>query len=209
MEFILSPAETRVLGCLLEKQATTPDLYPLTLNYLTGACNQKTSREPVMALEEAEVAAAIVSLRKKNLAIENKMHDSRVMKYSHNLGHLGSFTAKEQAALCLLLLRGAQTTGEIKGRSERMAQFESVPDAEAVLTGLGDKSCGAMVARLPRRSGEKEARWAQLLSGPLDLAAEAEAPAPKAGLSERVAALEAEVAALKEALQKLSLPPAP
>jgi len=198
----LSPLEARVLGCLLEKQVLTPDAYPLTLNYLVGACGQKTSREPVMEPQEAEVAAALVALRKKNLAIENKMHDSRVLKYSHNLAHLGAFTSKEQAALCLLLLRGPQTGGEIRGRSGRLADFESVADCESTLAALAEKSCGALAERLPRGAGEKEARWRELMSGPP--AAAPAATAPKAALESRVAALESQVLALKEQLQRLS-----
>jgi uncharacterized protein YceH (UPF0502 family) len=204
----LNPTEARVLGCLLEKQVLTPDAYPLTLNYLVGACNQKTSREPVMELGEAEVALALVSLRKKNLAVENKMHDSRALKYSHNLLSLGSFTSKEQAALCLLLLRGPQTSGEIRTRSGRLADFESVADADAVLQGLTEKSCGPLVAKLARRSGEKEYRWCQLMSGPAE-SFEAPPEPAKASLEARVAALEAQIQGLKEAIQKLSVPPAP
>lgn len=205
----LNPAEARVLGSLLEKQVLTPDAYPLTLNYLVGACNQKTSREPVMQLEEAEVAAALVSLRKKMLAIENKIHDSRVLKYSHNILHLGSFTSKEQAALCLLLLRGPQTAGEIKSRSGRLADFESVGDTESALQSLAEKSCGPLAVKLPRRPGEKEARWSQLLTGPVEAGGPDSPVIQPGGLSARVTALEAEVAALKLQIQKLSLPPAP
>jgi uncharacterized protein YceH (UPF0502 family) len=204
----LNPNEVRVLGALLEKQVLTPDVYPLTLNYLVGACNQKTSREPVMELEESEVAAAILGLRKKNLAVENKMHDSRVLKYSHNLAHWGAFTSKEQAALCLLLLRGPQTSGEIRGRAERMASFESVADVEAILQALSEKSCGALVLKLDRRSGEKEPRWTQLMS-PLEESAIIKPSAQSSSLAERVSALERQFAELKEIIQKLSAPPAP
>ena len=208
----LSPVEARVLGCLLEKQVLTPDAYPLTLNYLVGACNQKTSREPVMELGEVEVALALVSLRKKNLAVENKMHDSRVLKYSHHILSLGSFSSKEQAALCLLLLRGPQTSGEIRTRSGRLAEFESVADADSVMLGLTEKSLGdspgPLVAKLARRAGEKEPRWCQLMSGPVESQESAASPAPQ-GLEARVAALEAQIQGLKEAMQKLSEPPAP
>jgi uncharacterized protein YceH (UPF0502 family) len=205
---ILDSAEARVLGSLLEKQAVTPEYYPLTLNYLVGACNQKTSREPVMELSEGEVGAAILGLRKKMLVVENKMHDSRVLKYSHNLGSLGAFTSKEQAALCLLLLRGAQTGGEIRGRSGRMVEFESVADAEAALQSLAEKSCGALAARLPRRSGEKEQRWKELLTGAAEaMPAESEGAPPKSTLESRVQALEREVLALRQALQMLGAAP--
>jgi uncharacterized protein YceH (UPF0502 family) len=205
---ILNAAEARVLGCLLEKQATTPEYYPLTLNYLVGACNQKTSREPVMELEEGEVSQALLGLRKRMLAVENKMHDSRVLKYSHNLGSLGAFSTKEQAALCLLLLRGPQTGGEIRGRSGRMAEFESVADAEAALASLAEKPSGPLAQRLPRRSGEKEARWKELMTGPAVAAPEESgASEPKRSLEGRVAALETQVQAIQEALQRLAAPP--
>jgi len=201
----LNAAEARVLGSLLEKQALTPDAYPLTLNYLVGACNQKTSREPVMELAESEVAQALVGLRKQMLAVENKLHDSRVLKYSHNLLSLGSFTSKEQAALCLLLLRGPQTSGEIRTRSGRLAEFESVADCEAALLSLGEKSCGPLAVRLARRPGEKEARWRECMSPAGEEAPSTVAAAPqRAGLEARVSALEAQVNQLKEQLQRLS-----
>lgn len=206
LEITLNALEARVLGALLEKQVLTPDSYPLSLNYLVGACNQKTSREPVMELDEEEVAAAILGLRKKHLAVEMKTAESRVLKYSHNLPSLGAFSAKEQAALCLLLLRGPQTAGEIRGRAERLAEFASLEDAEAALIALSEKSCGALAGRLARRPGTKETRWAQLLGGPIEEGA-ADAPLPRpAPLEARVAALEAEVSALKQELDRLRNP---
>lgn len=212
LEITLDAAEARVLGALLEKQVLTPDAYPLTLNYLTNACNQKTSREPVTNLGDAEVAQAIVGLRRKGLAIEMKTAEGRVLKYSHNLPKLAALSAKEQAALCLLLLRGPQTSGEIKGRSERLAEFASIEDVESTLAALTQKSCGSLAARLPRRPGTKEQRWVQLLTGQPAEGAEAPVPRPVsdvAALETRVAALEAEVGVLKQALLDLSHKPQP
>jgi uncharacterized protein YceH (UPF0502 family) len=201
---VLNAVEARVLGSLMEKQVLTPDVYPMTLRGLTVACNQKTSREPVMELADDEVQAALKSLMAKGLAHERYTIEGRVLKYSHNSAALGAFNTHEHAVLCLLLLRGPQTAGELRGRSERLAEFESVPAVEATLLLLAGRAEAPLVKRLPRLPGSKEARWAQLLTGEPEAATAGPEAAPAPGtLAERVAALEAKVAALEAELAAL------
>ena len=207
----LSPVETRVLGCLLEKERTTPETYPLTLNALIAACNQSTNRDPVMNLGDREVADALDELRRQKLATVIFGAGSRVQKYRHILADIYQLSPQEFALLCVLLLRGPQTAGELRMRSERMAQFASLADAENVLEGLtaGDEPLARL---LPARPGQKERRYVQLLSGePVENAAEPAADwsaretadAPRVGLLPRVEVLEREVEGLRAEIAAL------
>ena len=160
----LTPIETRVLGCLLEKERTTPDSYPLTLNSLFLACNQSTNRDPVMTLGEREIEEALDGLRQKKLATVIFGGGSRVQKYRHILPDTFNFSPQEYALLCVLLLRGPQTLGELRGRTERLASFPALADVENALASLGEGS-EPFVRLLPTRPGQKEGRYVQLLSG--------------------------------------------
>lgn len=201
----LNEIEARVLGCLIEKSLTTPELYPLTLNSLVAACNQKSSREPVMSLEEPVVAQGLHSLIEKTLA--GRLHEpgARVPKFMHHAEHLiGGTDQKQIAVLGLLFLRGPQTSGELKTRSERMAQFGSPAEVETLLQEFAARPEPA-VAKLPKGPGQKESRWRQLFTGRDAAAGTAAAtplaPSPVAGptVLERIAELERRVAALEAA----------
>lgn len=170
MEFQLDPVETRVLGSLIEKEITTPEYYPLSLNALVNACNQKSSRDPVMQLDDVAVHEALNRLEDLDLA--GRVHDSRVIKFEHRARQLLDLRRPEIAILCLLLLRGPQTSGELRNRSERLYNFDDIPSVLSILekmsrpqTGPEEKPRPALVTQLPRRSGEKESRFAHLLSG--------------------------------------------
>jgi len=202
----LSPVEVRVLGSLIEKEATTPEYYPLSLNALVNACNQKNNREPVLQLTEDEVRPALHRLQDQGLAAA--VHDSRVTKYEHHLQEVFNLTRGETGVLCVLLLRGAQTPGELRGRTERMHRFEEAGDVLAVLDKLAQRD-PALIMALPRQPGSREIRYAHLLSGQPDLAAlaggavEAAAPTGTSPEADRLAQLEAEVAALREQIAEL------
>ena len=215
----LTAAEARVLGCLLEKQRTTPEQYPLTLNALRLACNQSTNRDPVAAYDEGTVREAAQSLGRRRLARLTTGHGGRVAKYRHLLREETSLGDDQLAVLCVLLLRGPQTPGELKGRTERLHPF---PDLGAVEDTIERLIAEGLVVRLERRPGQKEQRYMHLLSSDLDEAeqpvatAHAEAPpaappvpsppppaAPDPGLEARVSALEAEVRELREKLADL------
>lgn len=207
MNIVLNPAEARVLGSLIEKDITTPDYYPLSLNALINACNQKNNREPVTNFDEETVRLALRNLSDKRLAGTASGADSRVTKYEHRLQEVFNFTRPETAILCVLLLRGPQTPGELRGRTERMHRFE---DLDEVLSGLQQlmRREPPLAKALGRRPGTKEIRYAHLLSGDVEAW---EPPAEMASLSpgsadaeriiqleEKVAALQAEVAELKQ-----------
>ncbi|MBT1073174.1 YceH family protein [Pelotalea chapellei] len=208
MEIVLDPIEARVLGCLIEKEMTTPEYYPLSLNALTNACNQKSNREPVMALEEVAVVRALDGLRFKQLAVLSA-DGGRVPKYRHILSEKLQLVPAELAPLCELLVRGPQTVGELRGRCERMHAFADASAVEDVLTELMDRE-QPMITRLARQPGRKECRYAHLLCGPADVADEDHTPAPEAARvrvmaeNERIARLEEEVAALREEVAGLS-----
>ena len=201
-ELRLNRVEVRVLGALLEKEAATPDYYPLSLNALCAACNQKSNREPVMSLEEDSVLAALDSLRAKGLALVISGADHRVPKYAHRLGEVFNFDRREQGVLCLLMLRGAQTAGELRGRTERLYAFDDLAGVEATLHRLMERT-PPLVAKLARQAGEKEPRFAHLLAGEVEVAgppaALAERPSP---LEERITRLEAEVAELRRQFEE-------
>jgi hypothetical protein len=169
---VLTQAEARVLGALVEKEITTPEYYPLSLNALMNACNQRSNREPVMSLDEEEVRQAVHGLEAKNLAGTARA-DGRVAKYEHRMGEVFNFTRAETALVCVLLLRGPQTPGELRGRTERLHSFDELSDVLAGLQKLMDRE-PALAVLLPRQPGAREARYAQLLTGPVDVAAMAQ-----------------------------------
>ncbi len=192
--------EARVLGALIEKEATTPEYYPLSLNALVNACNQKSNRSPVVDYDEDAVAGAIERLRTQRFAAVI-IGGSRVHKYAQRLSETLNLGRREMAALCVLLLRGPQTLGEIKDRSERIFAFTDLEETERVLEKLVQWPAGPLVKKLPRLPGHKEARYVHLMSG--DVAVEAAAPEPVMASGGRMGQLEAEVAALRAELAEL------
>ena len=208
-EIQLSEVAARVLGALVEKEITTPEYYPLSLNALVNACNQKSNREPVMNLDEEAVTAALRSLSVLELAGAADTNDSRVRKYEHRLGEAYNFTRPEIAVLCVLLLRGAQTPGELRGRGERLHHFEELSDVQAALQKLMARE-PALVKVLARQPGTKESRYMHLMSGDMEVAPVEDAREHVRGSSaaesldrESIAQLEAEVAALKNEIAEL------
>jgi uncharacterized protein len=210
MHIVLSNVETRVLGALVEKDITTPDYYPLSLNALVNACNQKNNRDPVMNLDEGAVRDALNGLHDDGLAGPASGADSRVTKYEHRLQEVFNFSRGETAVLCVLLLRGPQTPGELRGRTERMHRFEDLDAVQSSLQHLMQRD-PPLVAVLPRQPGTKESRYAHLFSGEVDVAEIsvsriASSPDSSFGdgrvgrLEEAVAALQNEVAELKQQL---------
>lgn len=209
MEITLNSTEVRVLGCLIEKELITPDGYPLSLVALTAACNQKSSREPVMNLNEATVLDSVNTLMKKHLLRERGGASSRVSKYAHRLsGHVDpadDFSQRERAILGLLMLRGPQTLGELRTRSGRMYDFQDLEEVEATLLDLATRKDGPFTAEIPRQPGQRERRFMHLLSGdkiPEHVAASDDKPFGDE-TSERVTALEDEVSLLKNELREL------
>ena len=212
----LNAAEARIIGCLIEKSIVTPDQYPLTLNGLTNACNQKSSREPVMNLKPGEVQQTIRQLEAKHLVRIDENFKSRVEKYSQRFCNTRysniQFDDAERAIVCLLLLRGPQTPGELRARSGRLHTFADNDAVVVALNGLIQRESGAMVVKLPRMPGRKDSEYMHLFSGEVDIekyAARAGAARPASGggerasvaeLAERVSRLESELAALKERL---------
>ena len=205
----LSDVEARVLGSLVEKQVTTPEYYPLTLNSLTLACNQKNNRTPVTSYDETTVAQALETLREKNLAYVFYGSTSRVPKYKHVLPEVMHLSAPELALICVLLLRGPQTTGELATRAFRLHEFSGLEEVESTLNSLISREPDPLVRRLPRQPGQKEARFAHLLSGEPKIEAFAEAETSsstgrrKSGDSERFEKLELEVVTLTMEVRKL------
>jgi uncharacterized protein YceH (UPF0502 family) len=200
MDILLNDIETRVLGALMEKEITTPDYYPLSLNALINACNQKSSRYPVMELGEDEVRKALDSLAQKRLAGPVSSADSRVAKFEHRLPEVFNFDRREAAVLCVLLLRGAQTPGELRGRTERMYRFEELADVQSTLQRLMQRD-PPLVKMFRRQPGTKEARCGHLFSGDVQEAEPAmthETAPVNATAGERIARLEAEVALLNQ-----------
>jgi uncharacterized protein len=196
MDWQLDATEARVLGALLEKEITTPDYYPLSTNALVNACNQKSNREPVVTYDDGTVEDALDRLREKGLALR-VTGDSRVPKHEQRFNEKFNLGRREAALLCVLMLRGPQTVGELRGRSERLYTFDDLEAVEATLSRLAEME---FVKKLPRRTGYKEQRWAQLLAGDVDEAGEAPVAVTEKGSSDRdrIARLEAEVAALRE-----------
>jgi uncharacterized protein len=206
---ILTDVEARVLGALIEKQITTPEYYPLTLNALTLACNQKNNRNPVTSYDEQTVADAVESLRVKNLAYVFYGSNSRVPKYKHVVPEIFHLSHSELSLMCLLMLRGPQTPGELHSRSGRMFDFKGLEDVEETINSLIAKDPEPLVVRLPRQPGQKETRFAQLLTGEIDIEAMAETAVsrdnagPRQASGERIAQLEQEVSRLSAEMQDL------
>ena len=200
----INQTEARILGSLVEKQLTTPEYYPLTLNALTAACNQKSNRDPVMALSESDILAAIDSLRDKNLVYLYYGSTSRTVKYKHMMQQVYELEPPTLAIITLLLLRGPQTAGELRGRSDRLHEFASIAEVQESLDELASRP-EPLVQKLSRQPGQKESRYAHLLSGPVDeaaLAAETQAPAQTSSGS-RIDELESRVAELSRGLDEL------
>ncbi len=165
MDVILNPEETRVLGSLIEKQITTPDYYPPTLNALMHACNQKSNRDPVVSYDETTVLRILDGLREKKLIRAVSMADSRVAKYRQIFTDTANLTDQELGILCVLMLRGFQTAGELRGRTDRLCSFSNLEEVEKTLQRMREKKEGCWVTQLPRQPGFKESRWAHLLGG--------------------------------------------
>lgn len=206
-ELILTQLEGRVLGVLIEKQRAVPDTYPLSLNALHAGCNQKTSREPVLDATENELLVAIEGLRANDLVIESS--GGRVTRYAHNAERVLHLPSQAVAIVAVLLLRGPQTAAELRANCERLHRFVDTSAVEGFLEELAARATGALVLELPRQPGTRETRWVQTLTGvpPLELvqtgAEAATRDTANPGLATRVAALEAEVAALKEAQARI------
>ncbi|GLI38303.1 DUF480 domain-containing protein [Geobacter hydrogenophilus] len=207
METVLNPCEIRVLGCLVEKELATPEYYPLTLNALTAACNQKSNRDPVMTLEEADVVRALDSLRMKGFARQSA-EGVRAMKYCHCLAEKFLLEPPDLAVLAELLVRGPQTVGELRTRAERMRPFADLAAVEEVLRMLMERE-ESLVTRLPRQPGRKEQRYAHLLAGAPEAEGEESAAPPEGARlqvqaeNERIARLEEEVPALRAEVAEL------
>ena len=216
MSLQLTAVETRVLGSLIEKDITTPDYYPLSVNALTNACNQKNNRDPVMTLDEPSVRGALASLQEKRLAGPASGADSRVPKFEHRLQEVFNFDRREIALVCVLLLRGPQTPGELRSRTDRIYHFEGIDDVVAALDRLAQRE-PPLARALPRQPGTKESRYTHLFSGePLGSDAAGTANAvrvlspehpmsrqPEASAADRIAQLEQEVARLRQELAEV------
>ena len=218
MDIELSPYEARVIGCLIEKEITTPEQYPLSLNALTNACNQKSNRDPVLDLDEASVQQTVDALSKKRLVMAKTGYGSRVTKYQHRFCNTEfaslQFSPQERGIICVLLLRGAQTPGELRTRTQRLCEFSDVQEVEAVLEQLMARDDGPLVMRLPREAGKREARYRHCFSAATQ---ELDNPAPTAGapapesidserldrLEQRVNELQTEIEQLKDAMAAL------
>jgi hypothetical protein len=205
VNIILNAAECRVLGALVEKDITTPDYYPLSLNALVNACNQKNNREPVTSFDEETVRLALRNLSEKQLAGMARGADGRVAKYEHHLQEVFNFTRQETALVCVLLLRGPQTPGELRGRTERMYEFEHLDDVLAGLQQLMRRE-PPLAKALGRRPGTKEIRYAHLLSGDVEAwepSAEAASFSGPSDDNERMAHLEEQVATLQNEVAEM------
>lgn len=209
MEAVLSDVEVRIAGSLVEKQVTTPDYYPLTLNALINACNQLSNRDPVVRYDEQTVAVALDSLRARNLVYVFYGSESRVPKYKHMMREKYELSPAELAVMCVLMLRGPQTVGEVRGRTGRLHEFADLSEVESVLDGLARRD-EPLVAKLPRQTGRKDARYAQLLSGPPSVedaeAADSGASAQtltRGTSADRIARLETEVESLRSEMSDL------
>jgi uncharacterized protein YceH (UPF0502 family) len=206
----LSPLEARVIGCLIEKQITTADQYPLSLNALVNACNQKSNRDPILDLDEGAVQQVLDGLSKKHLILEKSGFGSRVPKYQHRFCNTEFSSLKldpqELAIVCELLVRGPQTPGELRTRASRMAPFGETTDVEAALTRLAGRPDGPYVVKLTREPNRRDSRWAHLFSGPVTDTPEISPPEvsfPASINDERLAKLEQEVAAMRAELDDL------
>lgn len=201
---VLGFLEARILGVLMEKEKTTPDAYPLTLNSLTAGCNQKSSRDPVIDVSDSEVQAALEELRGRTLIIETYGASGRVLRYAHNFARVFALPQPAAALLAILVLRGAQTVSELRANCERLYRFDDSSSVEAFLDELAARSSGALTARLPKQAGSREHRWVHLLCGEAPVSEASGRSDEKAAsyreLEERVARLERQVAELQAGL---------
>lgn len=213
MDSTLNPVEIRVLGSLIEKQLSTPDYYPLSLNALVNACNQLSNREPVVSYDEDTVLKALDSLRKKGLARAISGPDMRVPKYAHAVEDFFNLAIQEVAVLCILMLRGIQTLGEIRGRSGRLYEFTDLSEVELTIQGLTERQPQALVVKLARQPGTKESRYSHLLGGMVEVeklpekapeVKQVEVLALNTNENERIEKLEKEVQDLREQIAVLS-----
>ncbi len=208
MDILLSDVEVRILGCLIEKESTTPDYYPLTLNALTNACNQKSNRDPVVSYEDTTVVRGLDSLQSNGFIEKIYKADSRVPKYRHIFDEKLKLSREKVAVMCILMLRGPQTTGEVRGRSERINRFDNLNEVEDVLNDLMSSE-GPMIVKLPRQAGRKERRYMHLLSGEpeikeLDLSAPEEVATRQVRAeNERIEKLEDELSGLRKEFNEL------
>ena len=212
MNIELNALEARVIGSLIEKAITTPDQYPLSLNALTNACNQKSNRDPILDLDERTVQQTVDALARKHLILEKSGFGSRVPKYQHRFCNTGfgapAFTPLETAIVCELLLRGPQTPGELRTRASRMAEVTDVSEVESALANLASRTDGPFVVQLPRESGRRDSRYAHLFSGDVDIDIPAESVAEPAQArprpqNDRIERLEELVAELRRELDEL------
>lgn len=208
----LTALETRILGVLVEKQFVTPDVYPLTVNALTAGCNQKTSRHPIMEVTERDVAATLDALKLRSMVIESYGASGRVLRYAHNVGKVLGIGQQMLALLAVLMLRGPLTPGELRIACDRLYKFSDLSSVEACLEDMIPRAAVPLVVKLPRQPGAREQRWAHLLNGPVAVEDIPVAPPRAAGggtaadvaaLADRVDALEQEVAALREKLDRM------
>lgn len=209
MDQVFSDIEIRVLGVLLEKETTTPDYYPLTLNSCVNACNQKSSRNPSMSLDDKTVARALLSLQDKHLLWKQTTADGRVPKYAHKIDEISDFSEPQLAVLCVLLLRGAQTLGEIRTRTNRLFIFNSTEEIENIIDELTEDDNGPFVVKLPRQPGRKDCRYTHLFGGKIELNEEELAFTPEPAVLEilaenkRIEKLEEDVENLKNELLQI------
>jgi uncharacterized protein len=201
MSLLLDPVEVRVLGALLEKEITTPEYYPLTLNALVNACNQKSNREPVVSYDDEIVEQALALLRDKRLAFQLTGAGMRVPKFGHRIVEVLNLGRRELAILCELMVRGPQTVGELRNRSERMHRFDDLEGVETCLRNLAERPDQALVKQLERQPGTKEPRWAHLLSG--DVVETMHSTDTASTRTDRMTTLENEVRELRERLEAL------
>ncbi len=203
MEMELNEVDVRVLGALIEKESTTPEYYPLSLNALVNACNQKSNRDPVVDYSEEGVKQSVESLREKKLTLLVTGAGGRVSKFKHTFANRFDVKDKEMAVLCILMLRGPQTVGEIRGRTGRLCNFGDLAEVTETLDGLINRPGDPYVLQLPRQPGRKEVRYAHLLLGQPDIPEESQDPTGPSGVakSDRIAELEEELAALKIELE--------
>lgn len=209
MTTTLTPAQARVIAVLIEKEKTTPDVYPLTVNSLTAGCNQKTCREPVMQLTESEVQAALEELRSRTLVIDTFGASGRVLRYAHNFGRVFALPAASVAILSTLMLRGPQTASELRANCDRLYHFADASSVEAYLEELATRPQGALTVLLPRQPGTREPRWVHLLCGDVELTVASAVPASSGreedgAIEARIAVLESQVSSLQAQVDALS-----
>jgi uncharacterized protein YceH (UPF0502 family) len=203
MDIVLNEEEIRVLGALIEKQVATPEYYPLTMKALVAACNQKSNRHPVVSYDEQVAERAMNGLREKKLGWVIKRADSRVLKYGHIFSEVFHLSPDETAAMCVLMLRGSLTPGEIRSSAGRLYDFRDLSEVEAALRRLVENEQGPLIVMIPRQPGQKEARYAHLLAGQIDVDQIQLSPSYQASLATPLSSVEEEIRALRSEIQEL------